>query len=499
MTVPANISPISSYTGNNSVGTYAFGFRAILPTDVKVQVISPANVVYDLQLGADYTQVMVPFPNLGGSITLIANGEAYLTGDKLKTGYVINVMYNVIARQLTRFRDMNEFSKLEYEKALDKLTMDVLALKYQLNATLQLPPSEDPDFDPTFPPLAGHQDEILIVNPTATGFDYGPTVNTIEGWKTDAQTAASAAAGSASTAATAATNAGTSATNAAASANAATTAANNAGQHEVDAEAARDAAVMSAINAEMSAINADLSADLAKDFAEQAEAVVNAILFTQIVNLTFANSPYNINAIADDGKLFIIDTAGGNFVVNLPTRPANFASFNVGFVKEDPSTNKITVNPFGADLINGVAAPVDIDLQSYGKVFTPGIISTDWKARIFIVEGATGGGSSGAYAIQANQVIANGGKIVPTTGQQWLKISSAADIDLADDLFTATLPGGTVAIIENTGAFTIKVPMTNTAWGFIGNGDIYLGPYGTLTLMSDDIDSRYKQIGGNGL
>jgi hypothetical protein len=499
--IPSNTAASLSYVGNDTSNVFTFPFRILTTSNLKAYVIEDVDgTKTNLVLSTHFNLTFKAFPLLGGTLTLVNGAFDWIQSGNLKTGFTLYIEYVVIPGQGSQFRDLGPQAPVTFEKQFDKMAMDVAGLKDLVERSLSLPPSSDPALDPTFPPLTGNADKILTVNPTGDGFIYGPTVTQIEGWKTDAQNAATASEASAVTSAGHATTSLGHANTASAQAASATASALVASGKAVDADNSAIQAAAEAAEAVVQKLAAQSFAEDAEASAIEADISANLMLFDEIVELTFADSPYNANATTDNGRIFKIDCAGGNFIFNLPTRPSISPDFHVGIVKTDPSANTITVEPFGADTINSLVNET-VTEQSYGLLATPGLFS-DWKGRIFIVEGATGGASGGLYTIPSTtQTISNGGQIIPSSGQQWLKLQgNAGDITLDTDLFSAAPPDGTIITLEGQNdSAIVMVPFSDTAGGFVGNGDCYLKRYSTLTLVYDEAALRYKELTRNGL
>ena len=95
--------------------------------------------------------------------------------------------------------------------------------------------------------------------------------------------------------------------------------------------------------------------------ASAAAAATNAAasLWQDVVFATFGDSPISI-VDSDAGKMYSIDTSGGNVVVNLPAISGLTLTgpWSIGFQKSDNSANTVTINANGTDEINGAASLV---------------------------------------------------------------------------------------------------------------------------------------------
>ena len=384
MTIPSNTSPISTYTGNNVAFQFPFYFRALKAADVLVTVTSPLAVVSTLVQGVDYSFTYKNFPFLGGEVTLIDLSQGWMNAGALRTNWVVTIGYVVAPSQISKFRDWGPLAPVQVEQAFDKLTMDMIAVQSEIARGLLIPGGGGSE---SFPPLAGNANKIVQVNATEDGFAYGPDAADIFGAVTAAEAAQAAAA-------TSETNAAASAAQALANkiatdnnvtivdaiASSVALSETQAAEKAVDAQVSADQAFASMNTAIAQVPLATAQAALAAESAFEAETYVKLTYYTNIVNLTFADSPYTIT-LADDGKLFRVDTSLGDVVMNLTTRPAVSPDYRVSVLKLDNSAHSVIVNPYGADTVGGKAQEV-LSLQFYGITFTPGPYS-DWQEKIF--------------------------------------------------------------------------------------------------------------------
>jgi hypothetical protein len=256
------------YIGNNTASVFAITFPTYEVETIEAVVTDAVGISTDLSLTTDYTLDSVGLPNTNASLTLVSDGQAWLSAGKLKTGYTLYIKFSTQSFQPARFRDLGRFSPEVFEKTLDRLTMNVKAIKDVADRALQLEIGSGGTG--LIPPLAGNANKILVVNPGATAFVYGPTVNDIIDYKNDAEAAAVVADVSADAAALSAIAADASADAAALDAasalsnkNLAVTAKNDAQTAAAGAAVSQIAAAASAINAQVFANNADASADAA--------------------------------------------------------------------------------------------------------------------------------------------------------------------------------------------------------------------------------------------
>lgn len=92
--------------------------------------------------------------------------------------------------------------------------------------------------------------------------------------------------------------------------------------------------------------------------AAAAAAVLDAAMFSNVVFLTSASSPYTVTQ-ANNGDLLSIDTTSGNVVINLPAISSLTLPFTVGIKKTSSDSNTVTINRGGAsDTIDGATSKV---------------------------------------------------------------------------------------------------------------------------------------------
>lgn len=135
---------------------------------------------------------------------------------------------------------------------------------------------------------------------------------------------------------------------AAASETAASLSATEAATSATTAVNAADAASLSATNANASAVDAAASAAAAASSAA-------GQLYSDVIDLTFADSPFTVPPTAN-GHLYRVNTSGGNVQVNLPNLASLAADFRLGVAKATGDANTVTVNRAGSDTINGLTS-----------------------------------------------------------------------------------------------------------------------------------------------
>lgn len=496
--IPANTSPSTNYTGNRTASVFPFFFRMLKAADLKVSVVVGTAAPVTLVQNVDYSFTYKLFPNLGGQITLVNAGQAwmYATNGTLENGCHLTIEYVPAPSQDNKFRDWGPLAPLLVEQEFDRIAMDLIALYNKING------GGSGTLPPAFPALAGNGGKIVQVKADASGMEYGVTAQSVLDAATAAAASQTAAASSATTATTKRNEAVTAASQVASDKtiiqgykDLAYDYQVDAAEKAVDAGIARDQAVTAKNAAQVSASDADTFATDAYNFAQAAEQSAQRHEFFATIDLTFADSPFTVTA-ADSGKLFKVDCTGGDFVFNLPTRPAIGAAFHIGIIRKDISTNLLKLTPYGADTIDSVPGIKTITETALGRVIVPSTFSTDWQSKLFIVD-LSSSAVSGAYALYAVQNVANNGTIALTSdARQLLKVQGLAGPQSANALpFSAPPQDGTeITLMGWDDAKILTIQHNDADEGCILEGDLFLKKYDTVTLVYSLTDKRYYQI-----
>lgn len=179
MTIASAVSRIS-YTGNGSVDTYAYTFRIFNQADLLVTVRNTDDEETELTLTTDYTVTGVGDLS-GGNVVLVNSSQAWLDGDgDLKTGYVITIRRVVDLVQETDIRNQGSFFPESHEDQFDYLTMIDQQQQDEINRSIRLPETIDPDdFSNELPATILDPDNAgraIVINETNDGFDLGSGV-----------------------------------------------------------------------------------------------------------------------------------------------------------------------------------------------------------------------------------------------------------------------------------------------------------------------------------
>lgn len=167
MTVPVTVNS-NIYIGNGAANVYSFTFLAFIPANLQVTVkdtLTPSTT-YLIQQGQDYTVAgLNPAggPPSTGSITLVDNGQTWLSGGFLLTGYTLTITRVVSLVQNTSIRNQGDYFPEVIENALDYITMALQQIQGQLppSPTISLSPATLVILSDT---VNGHTYKLLMVN-----------------------------------------------------------------------------------------------------------------------------------------------------------------------------------------------------------------------------------------------------------------------------------------------------------------------------------------------
>jgi microcystin-dependent protein len=323
----ASASSRNNYIGNGSVATYSYTFKVFSYSDLLVTTADLSDVETTLVFNTDFSATGLGEDG-GGTITLAAN---------LANGFKLTIRRVVDVIQETDIKNLGAFYPETHEDQFDKLVMIDQQQEDAIDRSITFAETVDPsDFDTTLPAaLVGEANVTIITNATGDGFEVGPSAAAISAASSNASAAAADAAAAAASEAAAAAS-------------------------EIAAAASAAAAL----------------------------AAANSQLWNDVVFVTVADSPITLNQAAN-GKLYSVDTSGGNVVINLPQISTLTLPYNVGVKKSDSSGNSITINRAGTDTIDGATSKV-LAVSSSGAVL---IADTDpspdlWSSAEF---GASGG------------------------------------------------------------------------------------------------------------
>ena len=164
----------NNYTGDGSVDTYSYTFKIFSNTDLRVTVRNTNNVETTLTLTTDYTVTGVGSAS-GGTVVLVNSSQAWLDGDgDLLTGYEISIRRVRPITQLTDIRNQGSFLPETHEDEFDKGIMIAQQQQDEIDRSISLPESVDPDdFDNKLPAtIVGSGGVFLKTNSSGDGFTF---------------------------------------------------------------------------------------------------------------------------------------------------------------------------------------------------------------------------------------------------------------------------------------------------------------------------------------
>ena len=126
--ISSSVEPFESYTGNGTTAVYGFGFPTFKNSDIVAYITDPDGTVTKLVYGTDYTLTGITTSN--GTLTLVDAGQAWIDGGGfLDADYILDILFSIDAvEQPSRFTDLGYRAPATFEKAVDRLTMYILAL-----------------------------------------------------------------------------------------------------------------------------------------------------------------------------------------------------------------------------------------------------------------------------------------------------------------------------------------------------------------------------------
>lgn len=141
------------YTGTGAgSAVYVYGFQIYAPNHIEVDVLAPNGTFVTLQLSQDGSSLDYTVQGVGvgtgGTITLLANGQSWMNGSSLASGYKLFIFRTVPYTQLANLRGEGGYNPSTNEQELDLLCEADQQLNDMVARTLRLPMS-----DPIPPPL----------------------------------------------------------------------------------------------------------------------------------------------------------------------------------------------------------------------------------------------------------------------------------------------------------------------------------------------------------
>ena len=183
----SNANNRNDYVGNGSVDTYNYTFRIFDEDDIEVIVRDTSDVETVLTKTTHYSVTGVGSVN-GGTIPLVNGAFDWIDAEgDLKVDYVLTIRRVIPLVQETDIRNQGAFFPEIHEDQFDKLVMIDQQQQDELDRSLKLPVTVNPNsFSGVLPAsLVGNPGASIIVNPTGDGLDAGPTLVSVAAHESD--------------------------------------------------------------------------------------------------------------------------------------------------------------------------------------------------------------------------------------------------------------------------------------------------------------------------
>lgn len=150
MTISANNR--MDNVGNGAADTYSYNFKIFAATDLRVTVRDTDDVETTLTYPTHYTVTGVGLA-AGGNVALVNGGFSWLDGDgDLKTGYALTIRRVRPLTQTTDIRNQESYHADVHEAAFDHFVMIDQQQQDEIDRSIKISESFDPDgFDTTLP------------------------------------------------------------------------------------------------------------------------------------------------------------------------------------------------------------------------------------------------------------------------------------------------------------------------------------------------------------
>lgn len=184
MTVP--IGSELYFTGNGTVDTFSYTFKVFQAADLEVAVREVATgAETELEMDTDYeVDPDTVGDDNGGSITLLDDGQDWVDAEgDLDSGWVLVIRRKLEITQETDIRNEGQGYKATLEDQFDRCVMIDQQQQNELDRSLKLPVTEDPDdFDMVLPDADSRASKVL-------GFDADGNLTAVANVPTSAVTA----------------------------------------------------------------------------------------------------------------------------------------------------------------------------------------------------------------------------------------------------------------------------------------------------------------------
>ena len=424
----ASFNVRSEYTGNGTLASYTFDFKAASTSHIIVMVTSAAFVTTFRVRGTDVTYLTSVTLNAttGGTIVLASN---------LPSGHFLTILLaNDEPLQASEFKDKSDFTLKRFEAALDVQAGAIQRLAYLADRSLKISDSvkDAQTFDPTIPihnttvGTEDNVDKVFCVGDDNASLKMGPTIVSLAAQAAAAAASAAAALLSEGAAASSAAAALVSQNAASVSASAALVSQNAAAGSQVAAAASEVAAAAS----ELAAETAETNAETAETNAETAETNAAASALAAAAS-ELAAAASELAAETAETNAETAETNAETAETNAETAETNAAASEVAAAASAAAAAVSAA--LLTSTVTGTRAIPSAIVAGTGILFTGGSLYNLWFVS----------GSGGAVTITAAARIAAGttvgqrlALIVPTGANQ-LTMADGNGLDLDGTLIMA--------------------------------------------------------------
>lgn len=317
------------YTGTGSLSEYSFDFKITKLEKIRIVVVDDLNNVIQNIRGDDTSFI----DHVELDTTVVdeqpTGGVVHLV-DPLPAGYrMALVMDDANPTQDYKFRNKTSFSLKRFEDALDAIVGAIQGFVLRAKQGIRISDLDDEStFDGQLPAglVENGANRVIAINEDGNGVVFGPTLIEI---------------------------------------------------------AAAEAAALQAVAA---AEAAELSAETAEDAALEAQ----TLLFDGNLDITYDDSPVNMEPSTYNSKIVFVDATDGDIDISLQTLVGYPAGFKVQLIRKDDSVNKVMIYPFTDETIDGMTS-YQFD-KGLTVILSPERDSlTNWKKKFI---GLVNGGST---------------------------------------------------------------------------------------------------------
>jgi hypothetical protein len=259
-------------------------------------------------------------------------------------------------------------------------------------------------------------------------------------------------------------------------------------QAVADANAAAAAAAASEANAASSEANAGNSETNASASEAAAVSAAAETLYISVEDISFADSPFT-PSVNDEGKLYRVDTSGGNVEVDLSDLATYGEDMKFAFVKATVDANTVNINTTGTDTFATLATTVTLSNQHDVHDIVGQLSTGLWQ------EIKPGSGGIGSFTALSDTPGSYAGQAYATprvnTAENALTFANIGAM-LLDSGNTAARPGAPVNGMVRYNTDTNKVEAyENGSWVALSD-DLVLsvfGRTGAVTAAASDYDA----------